>query len=109
MQFFGLKTIYDLLGGPGWAWKSDFTGARWNFSLTAGETYQDPCINRWQGVNCSKENFLMSLALSNYSLSGKFENNIFQNLTTLTMLDFSDNFIGGSVIYICTVYSVCTV
>ena len=65
----GLEYLYNSTNGTNWAWKSD-TG-HWNFTVDA-----DPCIDQWEGVNCTDGCLLhsacniISIDLRSYKLIG---------------------------------------
>ena len=91
-QYFGLKNLYDTLGGTDWNWQLVVTaGAKWNFS----GAYHDPCSEKWQGVRCSADFSLTSLSLSDYRLAGTLSECALQNFSSLLQLDFSENYIKG--------------
>jgi len=93
-QYYGLKTIYDTLGGAQWNWRPVHTaGAKWDF--TGGYELHDPCADQWQGVNCSTNSTMSSLALSGYNLKGTLSEGVFQNFSSLLKLDFSTNSMKG--------------
>ena len=57
----------------------------------------DPCEDSWYGVMCDSSNSaVLQLSLGSNNLSGALPDNIFVNLTLLEQVNFSYNFLHGS-------------
>jgi Leucine-rich repeat (LRR) protein len=88
-----LQDLYDATNGDFWNWHGE--GNEWNF------TDPNPCVDTWQGVNCSQvpsDGFLhvLDLNLNGYGLSGSIPGTIDQ-LEQLTILDLGINTLTGTV------------
>jgi Leucine-rich repeat (LRR) protein len=82
-----LQDLYDATNGNSWNWHG--TGNKWNF------TYPNPCIDAWQGVNCSQvesDGFLhvIELSLHKYGLAGSIPPTI-DKLEQLDVLNLGFN------------------
>jgi Leucine-rich repeat (LRR) protein/uncharacterized membrane protein YgcG len=110
-QYVALYDLYNATAGSRWTWKNQestivarngsFTlGIPWNFRNASS----DPCIDHWQGVNCTCISFpslsctISALVLSNHTLNGTIPSSI-GNLNNLTSLYLNHNNITGSVPY----------
>ena len=98
-----LYSLYQSTDGRQWQWKANQTlyGIPWNFTITTtGEVSVgcDPCQTHWQGITCTSDSTgvtdsscsIVSLTLSNYSLSGILPLALV-NLTQLQTIDLSYN------------------
>jgi Leucine-rich repeat (LRR) protein len=88
-----LHDLYDATNGDFWNWEGP--GNIWNF------TNPNPCVDAWQGVNCSQvvsDGFLhvVELALQEYGLIGTIPSSIAQ-LTQLVALNLSLNALNGTI------------
>jgi Leucine-rich repeat (LRR) protein len=88
-----LQELYDTTNGDSWNWHGE--GNKWNF------TDPNPCVDAWQGVNCSQvavDGFLhvTGLCLNEYSLVGTIPLSMAQ-LTQLGTLRLSSNELSGTI------------
>jgi Leucine-rich repeat (LRR) protein len=88
-----LQELYDTTNGDSWNWYGE--GNKWNF------TDPNPCVDSWQGVNCSQTpsgGFLhvTALGLNEYGLQGSIPLSIAQ-LTKLATLRLSSNELSGTI------------
>jgi Leucine-rich repeat (LRR) protein len=88
-----LQDLYDATNGTYWNWHGE--GIKWNF------TEPNPCVDAWQGVNCTQipsDGFLhvTELILDKYTLAGTIPLSIAQ-LTQLATLRLSSNELSGTI------------
>jgi Leucine-rich repeat (LRR) protein len=88
-----LQDLYDATNGDSWTW--DGTGNIWNF------TNPNPCVDAWQGVNCSEvvlDGYMhvVELHLDWYGLAGTIPPTIDQ-LEQLVVLDVSSNALTSTI------------
>jgi Leucine-rich repeat (LRR) protein len=88
-----LQDLYDATNGTFWNWHGE--GTKWNF------TEANPCVDAWQGVNCSQvtaDGFLhvTELVLYEYNLEGTIPPSIAQ-LTQLVTLLLRSNELSGTI------------
>lgn len=95
-----LQQLYDATDGPNWDWRN--SGTEWSFSASSAT---NPCLYNWQGITCDicEVDYevgycITELQLPNYNLVGNIESlTYFEYMTTLTVLDLSENYITGYV------------
>ena len=107
LNYEALFNIYYSANGMDWMWQTNpSSGSIWNFTGYP-EVVNDPCIENWQGVICIEETsqsgdcmngcfFVQQLLLSGYNLQGTLSPYV-GNLTMLSNLTLSTNFIGGPI------------
>jgi Leucine-rich repeat (LRR) protein len=88
-----LQDLYDATNGTYWNWHGE--GIKWNF------TEPNPCVDAWQGVDCSQipsDGFLhvTDLSLNEYGLQGSIPSSMAQ-LTQLATLRLSSNELSGTI------------
>jgi uncharacterized membrane protein YgcG len=110
-QYLALYDLYNSTAGPRWTWKSQEStivsrngsfvlGIPWNFRNISS----DPCIDNWQGVNCTCIEFsslfcaVSGIVLTNHTLNGTLPSSI-GNLNNLTSLYLNHNNVTGSIPY----------
>eukprot|EP01033_Poteriospumella_lacustris_P003080 gene3081-2256_t len=91
-----LVDFYKSFRGSSWYWQNASYGEVWDINNPAA----NPCQSRWQGIVCKCSYSLNQCSLSeinlpNYGLDGSFPAS-FANLTQLTVLNLTDNFIVDS-------------
>jgi len=90
-QYEALKLLYDSTNGSHWRWRQ--SGAVWDFTSNS-----DPCIDSWQGLTCSRMQLpvvLNSISLGGYNLSGSLPTMLFQNFTSLQIINLIENQLTG--------------
>ncbi len=106
-EIYSLKSLYDNLNGEAWQWKENIVqyGNVWNFSTNLKSL--DPCVDSWQGVNCTcigGDCVVTSLNLNNYGLKGVLSD--MNNLTSLYLLDLGENTeVSGNLLCLNALYS----
>lgn len=93
-QWIGLESFYNSTDGLNWVWSNDTNdGVPWNFTNTSS----NPCIDHWQGINCtqcshsaSSECNVIGISLSNHNVSGELPSNL-NLINTLQSLDVGYN------------------
>eukprot|EP01032_Pedospumella_encystans_P009844 gene9844-11557_t len=91
--------LYNSTNGKGWRWHDALSeGIPWNFSDT---TLNNPCVDRWQGVNCNFsspfENYhVIELSLTSYNLIGTLPATLV-SLTQLQTLALGVNRLTGTI------------
>jgi uncharacterized repeat protein (TIGR01451 family) len=79
-----LMSIYNHLGGPGWA-----TSTNWGVG--------DPCTNGWTGVTCDPGGNVTNVFLASNNLTGDIDNIDLSGLTSLTQIVLLDNQLTGDI------------
>ena len=106
-EIYSLKSLYDNLNGEAWQWKENSVqyGNVWNFSADLNAL--DPCVDSWQGINCTCIGgacVITSLNLHNYGLKGVLSD--MNNLTSLSLLDLGVNTdVSGNLLCLNALYS----
>ena len=113
-QLDALEDFYTSTNGKFWIWKDTaVAGAIWNFTSDA-----NPCVDRWQGINCTISCMVKSIYLPSYNLTGTLTESLNQlgtmevfaaqnnalygdfptlsNWTKLQYIDIQYNFIDGT-------------
>ena len=90
-----LHDFYNSTNGDEWQWRP-MRGQHWNFKTTA-----NPCVDEWQGLNCTYDSLadiyhISGISLERYNLSGVLPASI-KHLPSLVTLSLPDNSIGGSI------------
>jgi Leucine-rich repeat (LRR) protein len=95
----GLQALYTSMAGEYWKWDSFLTTSTvWTFPSNLSA----PCVNRWQGLNCSQNDdttpscVVVGLNLDAMNLTGQIPTEI-GNLDNMRTLDLSSNWISGSI------------
>lgn len=104
-QYTSLYNLYVATHGDYWTWQETSpTSIIWNFT---SPSYNNPCLNFWEGIIClyvvnettgAILNYTMVyLSLPNTNLTGTLPNNVFLPFnTSLTTLQLSGNALKGS-------------
>jgi len=87
-----IRDLYYSTHGDNWKWKDEsFYGVKWNIT----GNYQDGCSLNWQGLTCSNQSGLSGIVLVSYGLVGTLPQNIFQNISNITIFNISANNVTG--------------
>ncbi|OYX03727.1 MAG: hypothetical protein B7Z05_09145, partial [Thiotrichales bacterium 32-46-8] len=94
-EYEALQDLYLTAGGDGWTWKAS-VGKVWDFSV-----YQNPCDQKWQGLNCTVDitqniSNVQELVLAGYNMSGYLTDSL-GNFAKLIKLELKNNTLTGSV------------
>eukprot|EP01032_Pedospumella_encystans_P016091 gene16091-18374_t len=94
VEYEALYDLYTATGGDNWRWVP-YGGKPWNFT-----TYENPCVEKWQGINCTvntKQNtsHVSKLLLPYYNLVGHLPDSV-GNFPMLRNLVLKNNSLGGS-------------
>ena len=94
-----LHDLYLATSSPGfdWRWKNETTsGAVWHFTNSCCTT--NPCneVEMWQGLTC-RNSSIVAIRISEYNLNGTIPSSVFEGLMDVEVLDFSTNFLRGTV------------
>ena len=92
-QLHALSSLYNSTNGDSWYWQNETEyGSIWNFS----DVNVNPCNPRWQGINCTNTNRIVSVELNAHNLTGALPDDVFVNLTGLVELQLKDNHLSSS-------------
>lgn len=98
-DYFILFELYNNTKGSIWRW----SGIPWNFTGILNGIENNPCLENWDGIVCSKPCFsddvdepcfVSQLNLTNHSLTGYIPEN-FWNLTNVSVVYLNDNELMG--------------
>jgi len=95
-EYEALRELYRTAGGDGWAWKPLSSGNVWDFSV-----YQNPCDQKWQGLNCTvfapqNTSYVQELVLPGYNMTGYLTNSL-GSFQKLIKLELKNNTLSGTV------------
>jgi Leucine-rich repeat (LRR) protein len=99
-EYSALQDFYNSTNGVDWIWETPYEvyGVPWNFS---GPSSKNPCLENWQGVNCSivgntTNSSIYSISLAGHNLMGQLSSSL-KNLSSLRYLILDNNFLTGPI------------
>jgi Leucine-rich repeat (LRR) protein len=95
-EYDALEDLYNSTSGVNWDWRGAEFGARWNFTSRSN----DPCLQHWQGINCTfvtqlESSAITSIKLAGYNLVGTLPSSL-SDLIYLEALALPRNKISGT-------------